>query len=93
MATDQRYKFVKSHYRSTWKGIIIDKLTRHGIGDLLLILVVEDKNGNRPRKRLIKILDESWVKPCAAVDIQNLNKDWLYINQFHPQVLHRGFFR
>jgi hypothetical protein len=64
-----KYKFVKSHYRRAWTGIVIDRRKRHGQGDLLLILVVRDRNGNVPRKRLIKILDEAWITYVPAVDI------------------------
>ena len=62
------------------------------MGDLLLILVVRDRNGNVPRKRMIKILDEAWITYVPAVDITDTNPHWFFINDQHPAVKHRGFF-
>lgn len=86
------YNFVISHYSRPWKGIVIDKKKRYGMGALLLILVIAYRNNNTPRKREIKILDESYVKEIPAINIDHINKDWLYINQFHPAVKNRGFY-
>lgn len=70
-------KFVKSKYASAWSGVVIDKKHRTGINDLYLILVLKDKNGNTPRKRIIKTLDASWTIEIDKFDITHINKDWL----------------
>lgn len=70
-------KFVKSKYSSAWSGVVIDKKNRTGINPLYLILVLKDKNGNTPRKRILKILDSSWTIEIDKFDISNINQDWL----------------
>jgi len=70
-------KFVKSKYSSGWSGVVIDKKNRTGINPLYLIIVLKDKNGNTPRKRIIKILDSAWTIEIAKFDISNINQDWL----------------
>jgi len=70
-------KFVKSKYSSHWSGVVIDKKKRTGINPLYLILVLKDKNGNIPRKRIIKTLDSSWTIEIDKFDISNINQDWL----------------
>ena len=70
-------KFVKSKYSSPWSGVVIDKKNRTGINPLYLILVLKDKNGNTPRKRIVKTLDSSWTVEIDKFDISNINEDWL----------------
>ena len=70
-------KFVKSKYSSAWSGVVIDKKNRTGINPLYLILVLKDKNGNTPRKRIVKTLDSSWTVEIDKFDISNINEDWL----------------
>ena len=69
-------KFVKSKYLSPWSGVVIDKKNRTGINPLYLILVLKDKNGNIPRKRIIKTLDSDWTIEIEKFDISNINRDW-----------------
>lgn len=70
-------KFVKSKYSSAWSGVVIDKKNRTGINPLYLILVLKDKNGNTPRKRIVKTLDSAWTIEIDKFDIANINEDWL----------------
>lgn len=70
-------KFVKSKYSSAWSGVVIDKKNRTGINPLYLILVLKDKNGNTPRKRIVKTLDSAWTIEIDKFDISNINEDWL----------------
>jgi hypothetical protein len=73
---ENKYKFVKSKYKSRWKGVIIDKQHRTGFDDLYLVLVLKDKNGNVPRKRTIKRIADNWTEEINKFDISNINKDW-----------------
>ncbi len=70
-------KFVKSTYASAWSGIVIDIKNRTGMSPLYLILILKDKNGRTPRKRMIKQLDSTWVIKIKKFDISHINKDWL----------------
>jgi hypothetical protein len=72
--------FVKSHYRSRWKGVVIatDKLSAHG--DLLTIVILLDRTGKPMRKRTIMRLNEHWVKACEPIDLNAVNPDWLKNN-------------
>lgn len=70
-------KFVKSKYSSAWSGVVIDKKNRTGTTPLYLILVLKDKNGNTPRKRIVKTLDSAWTIEIDKFDISNINEDWL----------------
>ena len=49
-------KFVKSKYSSAWSGVVVDKKNRTGINPLYLILILKDKNGNTPCKRIVKTI-------------------------------------
>jgi hypothetical protein len=69
-------KFVKSKYSSAWSGVVIDKKNRTGMNPLYLILVLKDKNGNTPRKRIIKTLDSAWTIEIDKFDISYINQDW-----------------
>lgn len=69
-------KFVKSKYASAWSGVVVDKKHRTGYNDLYMILVLKDKNGNIPRKRIIKTLDSAWTIEIDKFDISNINEDW-----------------
>lgn len=59
-------EFIQSTYRVPWKGVILFREKRKGIGDLCRILVVKNRHGNWMRKPLIKYLDEHWTKPCES---------------------------
>lgn len=74
------YKFVKSKYASPWIGIVLHKQPRVKYLDLYTILIVEDKSGNTPRKRIIKTLDEGWTEEVYSFDISHINKDWFKLN-------------
>lgn len=69
-------KFVISHYDSPWIGIVLDYKKRTNNKSFLLVLVLKDKNCNLPRKRILKILDESWTREIPPFDISHVNKDW-----------------
>lgn len=73
------YNFVKSKYASPWVGIVLDKKHRTGINDLYTILIVEDRLGNTPRKRIIATLDSAWTQEINKFNISHINKDW-FIN-------------
>ena len=72
-------KFIKSHYKSRWIGIVLDTKSRGNANNLLLILIVRNSLGNIPRKRILIVLDESWVTKIKEIDISNINPDW-FIN-------------
>lgn len=69
---------VQSHFRAGWVGIIWDRVHRHGMDDLLFIIVISDACGNVPRKRILKIIDASWVHPYKT-DLKGkfINIDWI----------------
>ena len=69
-------KFVKSKYASRWCGIVLDKKNRTKYNPLYLILILKDKNGNTPRKRILKRLDSSYTIEVGNIDLSNINKDW-----------------
>lgn len=68
--------FVASRHKSPFIGVVLDRKKRNGVGDLLSILVVKDRRGNIPRKRIMKVLDEAWTKEVLPFDISHINKDW-----------------
>jgi len=74
MAT--KHIFVKSHFRSQWTGVVLDSQKRSKQNDLIWVLVLLDKNGNPMKKRVLKILDKSWVTILKNVEI-DFNQDWL----------------
>jgi len=73
------HKFVRSKYRSKWYGVVIDILKRKTAKDLYLILVLKDKNGDRIKGQLFKILDEAWTEDIEPFDITGYNKMWFEI--------------
>jgi hypothetical protein len=85
---------VKSHYASNWTGIILDSFPRRKTGDLLLILVIKDRNGTPLKKRLIKILDEAWVTRIGEMNVE-IRPDWIEentskeIERFY-KLMHKG---
>ena len=73
-----RCKFVRSRYLSPWSGVVIGRKNRGGDSNpLYLILILKDRKGNTPRKRIIKILDSFWTVEIDKFDISNINQDWL----------------
>lgn len=75
------YKFVKSKYASPWIGIVLNEQPRVKYKSLFTILIIEDKSGNTPRKRIIKTLDEAWTEEVDNFDISHINKDWFKLNK------------
>lgn len=71
-----KYQFVQSHLNSPWTGIILDRIHRRKMGDLLLILIVRTASGYIPQRRIVKSLDESWTNTIKPFDISHINKDW-----------------
>ena len=69
------YKFVRSRYSSPWIGVVVDEINRTN-SKLYVMVVVKDRNGNKPRKRMVKYLDSRWTVDIDKFDISNLNKDW-----------------
>lgn len=74
-----KLKFVKSHYNAPWRGVIVDREKRKNCGDLLFILVLLDRHGNKPKKRITAVLDENWTTECEPIDLSEYNPDW-FIN-------------
>lgn len=70
-------KFVRSKYSVPWLGVVIDKKHRTREADLYLILILLDKNGNVPSKRIVKTCDARWTEEIEKFDITYINKDWL----------------
>lgn len=66
-------KFVKniSAFTSNWCGLVL-----HTHKDYNLILVLKDKNGNTPRKRITKIAHTLLLEEIPSFDISHINKDW-----------------
>jgi hypothetical protein len=70
-------KFVKSKFRSPWKGVVIDIVKRRNkLNPLYICLIVKDRNGNIPRKRILKTLDSDWLIEISSFDITNINNEW-----------------
>lgn len=70
-------KFVKSKFASPWEGVVIDITKRRNkLNPLYLCLIVKDRGGNLPRKRILKTLDSSWLIEIKPFNITHVNKDW-----------------
>lgn len=77
------YLFVKSKYSSPFIGIVLEEYVistsypkkYKGIG--YKVLVVKDKSGNIPRKRIIHERNKEWFVKVKLFDISYINKDWL----------------
>jgi len=76
MISTKDFDAVESHYAARWQGIIIGRKKRHRYGDLCLVLLIYDRNGNRFTKRITKILDEAYLEPIAPIEVL-IRKDWL----------------
>lgn len=82
MMNDKTFTFVKSNYKSAWKGIVLDiytfehKCYRNTKYVVYKVLIVKDKNGNTPRKKIIKRLNRNWLEEIEPFDITHINKDW-----------------
>lgn len=68
--------FVKSRYRSPWRGMVLAREARKGRGDLLTVVILLDKNGMPMRRRRIAYLDEHWITEHSEIDLSRYNPDW-----------------
>ena len=75
--TSSKLQFVRSHFNHPWSGVVLVRKKRKGIGDLLAVLLLRDRHGNRVHNRIIKVLDEAWTTPIAPIDISDVNPSWL----------------
>lgn len=77
---NKNFTFVKSNYKSSWKGIVLDIYTLPKYCNIeptvYKVLIVQDKNGNTPRKKIIKRLNRNWLEEIEPFDITHINKDW-----------------
>jgi hypothetical protein len=73
----KNYTFVKSKFASRWTGIVLDIKERKGRNPVYLILIIKDKNGITPRKRILTVLDSYWTAEVNKFDLSFLNRDWL----------------
>ena len=70
-------KYVKSNYAAPWTGVVLNQVKRgSGLGDLCLVLTTKDKNGNIPRKRILKIFDVFWLNEIKPFSLSEINPDW-----------------
>ena len=70
-------KYVKSKYKSPWKGVVLDIIKRNNkLSPLYICLICKDRSGNKPRKRILKKLDSSWLVEIKPFSIENINTDW-----------------
>ena len=71
------FQFVEIYYRSKYIAVILDRLNKsNNVGYLYLILIVRDRLGNIPKRRILHIFSQGWTKPVKAIDISNINSDW-----------------
>jgi len=74
--------FVKSNYRSRWKGVVLKSINyklnfpRKCEGYVCTILILKDGNGNLPRRRIIRHLNQDWLSKTEPFNIEHINKDW-----------------
>lgn len=83
--------FVRSEFRSRWEGVVIKvetgrckKWANGGYYSSVTytdctVLILRDKNGNVPHRRIIKYLDAGWLTEIPSIDMSHINKDWLKI--------------
>lgn len=72
--------FFQSHYRAQWIGVLLNWKDRgRETAPLCTLLIVRESNGNRPRRKIIKVLDRGWLKPHVPVDIAWVNPFWFFI--------------
>lgn len=77
MNTTAKPEFVRSSFRSRWRGLVLDREKRKGAGALLTIVILVDQHGNRMRRRILTRLDEHWTTRCEPIDLSQVNPDWL----------------
>jgi hypothetical protein len=66
---------VISHFRSHWKGVILD-IEKYPSTTICTVLIIKDRNGNTPRKRILRKLSIWWLTECEVIDTSHINKDW-----------------
>lgn len=71
--------FVQSKYKSNWKGVVLKVINRENLEPLFVVLILKDRLGNKPRKRILKKYSSFWFIKIKEIDISNYNKDWLCI--------------
>lgn len=64
--------FVMSYHKSCWTGIILYSFP----AGTHLVLVIKDRNGHRPRKRIAHIRSGLKLKLVEPVDITDINLRW-----------------
>lgn len=69
------FEWVKSHYHSRWKGVIIGRYTRPIYNDILILLIIYDKSNHLMKKRQVRTLDESWTEKILPIDV-NIIENW-----------------
>lgn len=72
---------VQSHYRAAWIGFVIGvrprSLNQDGTeSPILTIVIVRNRRGNVPIKRIVRVLDASWVTPVAPRDLSMIPAVW-----------------
>lgn len=80
-------KWVESHFRSKWKGVIIDQIqlpyygrhNRKEYSDCLIMVIIFDKNGKLMKRKIVKRLSVLWTTSIPPIDV-NINCDWLSMN-------------
>lgn len=68
-------KFVKSHYRGRWYGIVLDHVNvrKNGIS---LVLLIKDQNNQPFNRRYLKVLGDGWLEEVPPFDTSDINPDW-----------------
>lgn len=75
-------KFVQSRYGSRWRGVVLEEYSisvsypKKYKGTGYKVLIVRDRNGNIPNRRIIHSRNEHWFVKTEPIDISNINKDW-----------------
>jgi hypothetical protein len=73
-------EFVRSHYRSTWIGAVLRRERREydgrRIGDLLTVVLLIDRHGNRMQRRIVMTIDAAHTQLVSPVDVSWVNVDW-----------------
>ncbi len=74
-----KYQFVQSRYKSRWTGIILHEIpviSKEREYNSAVVLVVKCANGEKPRKRILKVYSTYWLNTVKHTDISWINKDW-----------------
>jgi hypothetical protein len=76
--------FVRAHYRSTWTGAVLRRERREldgrRIGDLLTVVLLLDRHGNRLPRKIVQTIDAGWTTPALDVEVSWVNPDWWKIS-------------